>query len=199
MSDVESPGVGVVCKGCGKAALVGKTGMCSLCDPPEPRPLNEDAEESASGAVEGAPQPVFTDIDEAEEAAQKEREAQFGAEPTWKGRPLLLTVAREAHFEEFRTAIGAPPWSQVSYDSWTADALRLLYLCSEEPRMYRHLRGDPAALQEAIDDWTAENVPRAEIEKAKEVAFDLWKARNDNRPEEMQPERRPNSDDAGGN
>ena len=162
-----------------------------------PPALGREAPDEMSSAVEPPGMVVYDDVQAADREAEKKREGEFRKEPEWNGQPLVLAVSVEAHFEEFRAAIGAPPWSQVSYESFTADAFRLLYLTAHRGAEYRHLRGDPVALQEAVEAWAEEAIGRERTEEAKEVAFELWRHRNDSMPEEMPTAHKPNTDEVG--
>lgn len=156
---------------------------------PAPVPLAEEPEEEAVRTpVRELPEVTYDDVAADEEAGEKERAAAFQHCPAWRFnngqvRELVLSISREAFFEQFRVAVGAPDWKLINYDSWLPDAFRLLFLCLVEPAEYRHLISEPVALQEVVEAWAEENIGRERAAEAADVAWKLWIHRNDNLPE----------------
>lgn len=121
------------------------------------------------------------------ENAQKEREAAFEAEHTWSVwngkakafQPVLLhpySSGREALFYKLRAADGSLPLARTleQLTTFLSDAIKILWLCSHEPRDWRLLRGDTALFLEAIDAWADVNVPRSKHVEAVNLALQIF-------------------------
>lgn len=143
--------------------------------------LSDKAPEKAGGrkkvpakkAAKKAPEVV----DDA--GGEKEREAAFGAEPTWRGKVLEpFSISRESLFHQQRLGAGAPDFDQVlqaqGNDAFLADAVRILYLCSHTPEDWRAVRSSPMTMQEAIDEWAEEHVTVAERAEAVRVGIQIF-------------------------
>ncbi len=163
----------------------------------EPR-IHLDEAESADRPVTGLPQaPKRETVNPGDEKA---REAAFDADYFWDGVPLkAFSSSREALWGQIRAMAGAPSlgFALVDLESFFADAMRILFLCSHEPEEFRHLRADPAAFQEAIDKWADENIPRKEKIQAVELALAIYNDSAVNQHEPAPPETTGHSDDLG--
>jgi hypothetical protein len=91
--------------------------------------------------------------------AEKLRQTAFDSAPHWQGKPLdPFSVSRETLFLELRVAAGAPPLQLAMADAqtWYADAVRILWLCTHRPSAWQELRASPLSLQAVIDEWADE-------------------------------------------
>jgi hypothetical protein len=80
---------------------------------------------------------------------------------TFRGVPLeKLTPSRQALWTSHRLAVGAPPLELCVKDTnaFLADALRIIWICSHDSSVWSVLRGNPAAMEQAISSW-ADEVP----------------------------------------
>ena len=108
---------------------------------------------------------------------ERKRQAAFDADGTWQGRPLNpFSISRETLFLQLRTAAGAPGIYQAMMDgeAWFGDAVRILWLCLHGPADWRDLRGEPIRLQEAIDAWADEHIPRGAKPDLVMLTIRLW-------------------------
>lgn len=160
---------------------------------PEMRGVREEADRQVlpeAGAV------VMDDA--AFEEEERAREEAFHGEPVWKGAVLQpFSIGRESFFYQQRAAVGAPPLEvlMVNENAFLADAIRILYLCSHEPKQYRHLRSRPAVLQERMEEWADAEIrtPEEQLE-AVTVALRVFNGSHENEAESV-PSGEPGADD----
>lgn len=116
----------------------------------------------------------------------EEREAAFDAEFFWNGNLLhSFSIDRFGLFVSHRCSMGAPKLHSAMADgnAFYPDALRILWLCSVEPLTLSLLRRDPEAMEKAITDWAAENVPISRAGEACGVAMEIFTAAHENKHE----------------
>ncbi|MFT3991057.1 MAG: hypothetical protein QM680_06560 [Luteolibacter sp.] len=116
------------------------------------------------------------ELNQRQEAEEKQREEAFYSEFMWKGKELQpFSSGRESLFHQIRLAAGAPDFASVldDVDAFLADAIRILYLCSCEPQDWRHLRSTPLLWQEEIENWGDFFVPNNEKAQAVLLAMQI--------------------------
>jgi hypothetical protein len=102
---------------------------------------------------------------EIERAAEERREQAFDANHEWHGTKLhAWTVGREQLYFRLRAVDAAVPLHVAlqNPESFLGDAIKILYLCSHEPREWRDLLTDVRAFVEAINVWAEDHVKRDE-------------------------------------
>ena len=121
--------------------------------------------------------------------AETAREEAFSAEFFWDGQQLEpLSLERYNVFVSQRLAMAAPALGIAIKDGagFFPDALRLLWLCYQPPRVITQLRGTPAAMQEAIEAWAAQNAPVHRSAEVLDLGIRLFNSafenRHDSRP-----------------
>ena len=147
-----------------------------------------------------APQILIDDAAEPE-GETKSRTNAFNADDlTYQGQPLSpWTSGKEAHWSEVRAAVGAPPLHELRMDSagWFPDALRILYLSLHTKESYRDRRSDPIALQEAIEEWSDQNVPVSETHAVCLLTMRIYNTAHENEAHPAPPEKPSHGDDLG--
>lgn len=116
----------------------------------------------------------------------EDREAAFDAEFFWNGNLLhSFSIDRYGLFVSHRCAMGAPRLHLAMADgnAFYPDALRILWLCSAEPLTLSMLRRDPDAMEKAINEWAAENVPVSRAAAACGLALEIFNAAHENKHE----------------
>ena len=124
-----------------------------------------------------APAPAIlvdsSDSDQDDESHQKA----FDGTYRWQGEELLpWSFGRESLFYQLRNAVGAPDIDHAlaDRDAFLADAARVLWLCSHQHAEFRHLRGSPSLMQEAIEDWADVKIPRGKRAAATLLALQIF-------------------------
>ncbi len=110
-------------------------------------------------------------------AEQAARDRAFDAEYEWNGQPLHgFALDRESLFAQLRSAVGAPHILIAirDFDSFLADAFRILFICSRPASAYRHLRGDAGLFQEAVEAWAVANVRPDQRQLAVATAMNIY-------------------------
>ena len=125
---------------------------------------------------------VFFDEGDVVDQGEMEREEAFQVPGVrWNDKKLLpFTMARKAFFLSWRTAMGAPSLALCfagDADAFLADALRLIFLCSQSPEKLEDLRYDLRKMQAACDAWADECVPLVDAMTQREIVvagLRLW-------------------------
>lgn len=110
--------------------------------------------------------------------AEKEREMAVRAIPfTWQGKELApFAIDREADWMLFRGLIEAPSL-EVAFSipgGFVADAVRILFFCSNEPSAWITLLSSPLELDAKIRGWSALNVPQGTQAEAVLRAIEIY-------------------------
>lgn len=127
---------------------------------------------------------ISPDAPDEEAIDEREREAAFAHQATWAGRPLQpFSISRSACWLQHRVALGAPDLATClrDLDAFLADAGRILWLCSVSPAEFAALRGNPAAMQAAIDAWMDEHIQPGQQAEATLAAFRIYSSSIANR------------------
>jgi hypothetical protein len=117
-------------------------------------------------------------------AAERDREAAFAAQHTWRAKTLRpFSMSRKACWLQHRLSMGAPDLRRclADLDAFFADACRILWLCSVHHEEFEAVRNHPASMQEAIDKWTDAQIEEGQQAEATLIAFQIYSAAVKNR------------------
>jgi hypothetical protein len=120
---------------------------------------------------------ITKDTDDAPVQDDETHQKAFDGIHRWQGTELLAySFGRESLFYQLRAAVGAPDIDTVliDQDAFLADAARILWLCSHSPAAFRHLRGTPALMQEAVEAWADIHIPRGTRQLASLTAMQVF-------------------------
>lgn len=109
-----------------------------------------------------APAPLAPSAAAEDPDAAADREDAFSEEPVWNGQPLhSFSIERYSLFVEQRLQMAAPRLAAALTDghAFYPDALRILWIASQEPAILRRYRREPEAMQAAIERWAATAAP----------------------------------------
>jgi hypothetical protein len=160
---------------------------------PMPTPLlpesSDPPEDPAAPPVIQKPRPapvqVIDDSPE-EDLAELARENAFSAVYEWpEGTPLMpWAFCRESVFLSQRRSLGAPSLEQINGDlaSFLSDAARILWLCTHDESEITVLRGKPHLMQQVIDAWAEEAIPRGTRQEACDIALEIHNTGSINQP-----------------
>ena len=158
--------------------------------------------ESLDGPV--SPAPAKPDLnalpEEAADAAY--REAAYDSVFFWQGQRLQpFSVERYCTFVSQRISMGAPGLFAALADgtAFFPDALRIIWLCSQESHTIEELRMEPRRMQQAIDLWAQQNAPLSSSGLLIKTAVRIFNHAHATEPQTRPTDRSSHADNGRGN
>lgn len=163
--------------------------------------IHLESPEVAEESGRAAPKPPKAPKMEREDPEDvKRRQAAFDSTYVWdEGELFPFSISRESLFAQLRLAMGAPPLGMClgDQDAFLAEAMRILYLCCHEPRVWQRLRVDPLMLQERIDAWAEANIAPHRYGEVTVLAMRIYADAHENRHEPAPLPTKGHGDDLG--